>query len=62
VQDKVQIIAQLRAVCETPMLALHKPYESPLKTANYNMDSGDPRNFVDYVSEILNPKGPPAHE
>jgi DNA-binding response OmpR family regulator len=53
-EDKAAIIKQLRAVCETPILALRRPNESPLKTAEYNFDSGDPQQFLDYVKEITN--------
>jgi DNA-binding response OmpR family regulator len=52
--DKAAIIKQLRAVCATPVLALRRPNESPLKTAEYNLDSGDPQQFLSYVKEITN--------
>jgi DNA-binding response OmpR family regulator len=54
--DKVAIITQLRAMCDTPILALRRPNEEPLKSAQYNLDSGDPRSFLAYVKEITNHK------
>jgi hypothetical protein len=51
-EDQTAIVRQLRAVCQTPILALHRPHESPLKTAQYNLDSGDPQRFLRYVKEI----------
>lgn len=54
--DKSAIVKQLRAVCETPILALRRPNEPPIKTAEYNLDSGDPQRFLGYVKEITNHK------
>jgi CheY-like chemotaxis protein len=51
-EDKTAIIGQLRAVCDTPILALRRPNEPTLKSAEYNLDSGDPERFLDYVKEI----------
>ena len=53
-EDKSAIIKQLRAVCSTPILALRRPNEAPIKTAEYNIDSGDPRRFLSYIKEITN--------
>jgi DNA-binding response OmpR family regulator len=53
-EDKAAIIKQLRAVCATPILALRRPNEPPLKAAEYNLDSGDPHRFLSYVKEITN--------
>lgn len=62
-EDKATIVRQLRAVCQTPILALHRPHESPLNTAEYNFDSGDPERFLGYVKEITNhQKGPATSE
>jgi CheY-like chemotaxis protein len=55
-QDKTAIIAQLRAICDTPILALRRPNEEPLKSAEYNLDPGDPQSFLAYVKEITNHK------
>jgi DNA-binding response OmpR family regulator len=55
--DKTAIIRQLRAMCDTPVLALRRPNEEPLKSAEYNFDSGDPHSFLTYVKEITNHKG-----
>jgi CheY-like chemotaxis protein len=54
--DKTAIITQLRAMCDTPVLALRRPNEEPLKSAEYNFDSGDPQSFLSYVKEITNDK------
>jgi DNA-binding response OmpR family regulator len=53
-EDKSAIIKQLRAVCSTPILALRRPNEAPIKAAEYNIDSGDPRRFLSYIKEITN--------
>jgi len=53
-EDKSAIVKQLRAVCSTPVLALRRPNEPPVKTAEYNLDSGDPRQFLSYIKEITN--------
>ena len=53
-EDKTAIIEQLRAVCNTPILALRKPNESPLKAAEYDLDSWDPQQFLSYIKEIMN--------
>jgi DNA-binding response OmpR family regulator len=50
--DKAAIVTQLRAMCDTPILALHRPNEEPLKSAEYNLDSGDPQSFLSYIKEI----------
>ena len=52
--DKATIIKQLKAVCNTPILALRRPNEEPLQVAEYNLDSGDPQLFLSYVKEITN--------
>ena len=50
--DKAAIITQLRAMCDTPILALRRPNEEALKSAEYNFDSGDPQSFLSYIKEI----------
>ena len=55
-EDKAAIVKQLRAVCATPILALRRPNEPPIKTAEYNLDSGDPQSFLSYIKEITNHK------
>jgi CheY-like chemotaxis protein len=54
--DKAAIITQLRAMCDTPVLALRRPNEEALKSAEYNLDPGDPQSFLAYVKEITNHK------
>jgi CheY-like chemotaxis protein len=53
-EDKAAIIKQLRAVCKTPILALRRPDEPPVKGAEYNLDSGVPERFIGYVRELTN--------
>jgi DNA-binding response OmpR family regulator len=52
-EDKERLIQHLRAVCSTPILALRRPHDLPLKTADFNLDSGDPESFRNYILEIL---------
>jgi len=51
-EDKAAIIKQLRAVCQTPILALRRANEAPVKAAEFDLDSGDPERFLSYVKEI----------
>lgn len=55
-EDKEAIVKELRRVCATPVLALRKANESPLDSAEYNLDSGDPHRFLSYVKEITKQK------
>ena len=55
-EDKAAIVKQLKAVCATPILALRRPNEPLLRVVEYNLDSGDPHSFLDYVKEITNHK------
>ena len=59
--DKATIIKQLKAVSNTPILALRRPNEEPLQVAEYNLDSGDPQLFLSYVKEITNHQKGPAN-
>ena len=56
VSDKQQMIKELRNVCTTPVLALRKPNEEPLKIADYNLDYLNTDRFVEFVKELLDPK------
>jgi DNA-binding response OmpR family regulator len=58
--DKAAIITQLRAMCDTQILALRRPNDEALKTADYNLDSADPQTFLSYVKEITNHKERPS--
>jgi len=53
-EDKSAIVKQLRAVCSTPVLALRRPNDPPVRTAEYNLDSSDPQRFLSYIKEITN--------
>lgn len=54
--DKEQIVKELRKVCTTPVLALRKTNEEPLKSADYTLDFLNPDRFVEFVKEILDSK------
>jgi hypothetical protein len=51
-EDQTAIVEQLRAVCATPILAMRRPNDAPLKAAEHNLDSGDPDRFLTYVKKI----------
>ena len=55
-EHKAAIVLQLKRVCETPILALRRPNEPLVENAEYNLDSGDPNQFLRYVKEITNGK------
>lgn len=59
-EDKAALIKQLRSVCGTPILALGRPNDSPVQHAEYNLDSGDPYQFLSYVKTITNQKAESA--
>jgi DNA-binding response OmpR family regulator len=59
-EDKEAIIKRLRRVCATPVLALRRPNEPPVKSADYNLESGDPHQFLSYVKKITNQETPSA--
>jgi CheY-like chemotaxis protein len=50
--DQTFIINQLKALSRAPILALRRPHDGPLETAEYNLDPGDPERFLSYVKEI----------
>ena len=54
--DQTFIIKQLKALSCTPILALRRPHDGPLSTAEYNLDPDDPARLVSYVKEITNHK------
>jgi DNA-binding response OmpR family regulator len=54
--DQDFIIKQLKALSGAPILALRRPHDGPLPTAQYNLDPGDPERFLGYVNEITNHK------
>jgi hypothetical protein len=35
---------------------LRRPNDPPVRTAEYNLDSGDPQRFLSYIKEITNHK------
>jgi DNA-binding response OmpR family regulator len=56
ISDKQQMIKELRNVSATPVLALMKPNEEPLNTADYNLDYLNTEKFVEFINEVLDPK------
>jgi DNA-binding response OmpR family regulator len=54
--DQDFIIKQLKALSDAPILALRRPHDGPLPTAQYNLDPDDPERFLSYVKEITNHK------
>ena len=51
--DKEQVVEQLRRTCCTPVLALRRPNEEPLTSAQYNLDSFGPSELIAMVEEIV---------
>ena len=50
--DQDFIIKQLKELSDAPILALRRPHDGPLETAEYNLDPDDPERFLSYVKEI----------
>jgi CheY-like chemotaxis protein len=51
--DKAAIIAKAKKSCNCPVLALLRPNESPLPTAESSIDSSDPAALMDAVREMF---------
>ena len=47
--DKEQMINVIRTMSSTPILALSLPHEEPLKSADFTLNTLDPRIFLDAV-------------
>lgn len=54
--DQAFIIEKLKALSKAPVLALRRPHDGPLESADYNLDPDDPARFLSYVKEITNHK------
>src|SRR5690242_10462334 len=52
--DKAAIIAKAKKTCNCPVLALLRPNESPLPTAESSIDSSEPRALLEAVHEYFN--------
>lgn len=52
-KDKQAIISHLRASCDCAILALLRPYESPVPEAAMSIDAGDPKALIDEVGRML---------
>jgi DNA-binding response OmpR family regulator len=55
--DQTFIIKQVKALSDAVVLALRRPHDGPLPSAEYNLDPGDPERFLNYVKEITSHKG-----
>jgi DNA-binding response OmpR family regulator len=51
--DKAAIVRHMRDSLGTPILALLRPYESPVAEAERSIDAGDPGGFLKSVKEML---------
>lgn len=52
--DKEAIVRHMRDSCSCPILALLRPYESPVAEAALSIDAGDTNAFLTAVHKILN--------
>jgi DNA-binding response OmpR family regulator len=52
--DKKAIVAHIRDSCDCAILALLRPYESPVSEAAMSIDAGDPNAFLIAVRKMLN--------
>lgn len=55
-KDKAAIVQHLRDSLSAPILALLRPYESPVPEVSRSIDAGDPAAFLTAVKEILDGK------
>jgi DNA-binding response OmpR family regulator len=51
--DKKAIVRHMRNSCNCPILALLRPYESPVAEAAMSIDAGDPPGFLNAVRTML---------
>jgi len=51
--DKAAIIAKVKKTCNCPVLALLRPNESPLPSAESSIDSSEPRALMQAVREMF---------
>jgi DNA-binding response OmpR family regulator len=54
--DKKAIVGHMRDNCNCPILALLRPYESPVAEAALSIDAGDPNAFLNAVRNVLDQK------
>jgi DNA-binding response OmpR family regulator len=52
-KDKQAIVSHMRDSCDCPILALLRPYESPVAEAAMSIDAGDPNAFLNAVRKML---------
>ena len=52
-KDKAAIVQHMRDSCDCPILALLRPYESPVAEAGRSIDAGDPGAFLSAVKNML---------
>ena len=51
--DKQAIVSHMRDSCDCPILALLRPYESPVSGAAVSIDAGDPNALLGAVRKML---------
>lgn len=51
--DKSAIVTHMQDSCDCPILALLRPYESPVSEATRSIDAGDPNAFLTAVRDML---------
>jgi len=51
--DKKAIVAHMRDSCDCPILALLRPYETPVSEAAVSIDAADPHAFLNAVRKTL---------
>lgn len=51
--DKKVIVGRMSATCDCAILALLRPFESPVAEATMSIDAGDPNAFLNAVRKIL---------
>ena len=55
-KDKVAIVRHMRDSCNCPILALLRPFESPVAEAARSIDAGEPGAFLTAVRSMLKEK------
>src|ERR1041385_3964543 len=55
--DQTFIIKQVKALSDAVVLALRRPHDGHLPSAEYTLDPGAPERFLNYVKEITSHKG-----
>lgn len=51
--DKIAMVKHCKNACTCPVLALLRPYESPVPGADKSVDASEPRAFIAAADEIV---------